>query len=76
MALTPESALCKDKIDAVRDMSGTLQHRHFSIIAGIVAEIADTAEREKIARLFADKLCSTNPRFDHARFLRACGVPA
>ena len=29
-----------------------------------------------IARRLADTLASTNPRFDRARFLRACGVEA
>lgn len=27
-----------------------------------------------IAETFADELALTNPRFDRARFLRACGV--
>ena len=31
---------------------------------------------EDIARRLADTLADTNPRFDKARFLRACGVEA
>lgn len=31
-------------------------------------------DRGRVAEAFADELASTNPRFDRARFLRACGV--
>ncbi len=34
--------------------------------------IAD--DRRRLAHTFADELTATNPRFDRARFLRACGV--
>lgn len=30
--------------------------------------------RDDIARLFAESLANTNPRFDKARFLQACGI--
>ena len=29
---------------------------------------------DRVANDFADKLASTNPNFNRARFLRACGV--
>lgn len=31
---------------------------------------------ETVAHNFASRLATTNPRFDRARFLRACGVGA
>lgn len=31
---------------------------------------------DETARAFASELASTNPRFDRAHFLRACGVEA
>lgn len=31
-------------------------------------------EREWLVYVFAARLSATNPRFDRARFLRACGV--
>jgi hypothetical protein len=32
------------------------------------------AAMESLARAMADKLATTNPRFDRARFLAACGI--
>lgn len=69
MALTTESALRKD-----RTTSATLEHRHFAFIAGVLAECHDLANYGPICRRFADACARTNPRFDRARFLRACGV--
>lgn len=38
------------------------------------ADVAiNTSTRAKIARQLADHLATTNPRFDRARFLQACG---
>lgn len=79
MALTTESALRKDKRHASRDLNGTLQHRHFAVIAGIIAEMPTHAAtlrtaKTSVAHRFAEKLAQTNPRFDRARFLAACGV--
>lgn len=31
-------------------------------------------QHERLASNFADALAHTNPRFDRARFLKACGV--
>lgn len=67
--LTPESALRKD-----RRTSGQLEHRHFAEIARIIANTPAKMPRGWIARYFAEQLAGTNPRFDRARFLRACGV--
>lgn len=71
--LTAESALRKDRTTA-----GDLQHRHFATIARIIETDMragfDQYERGAVARVFADALARTNPRFDRTRFLRACGV--
>lgn len=79
MTLTTESALRKDKRNAAGDPNGSLQHRHFAVIAGIIASMPDHAAtlrtaKRSVALQFADKLANTNPRFDRKRFLKACGV--
>jgi hypothetical protein len=74
MALTTESALRKDKRNAAGDLNGTLQHRHFAVIAGIIADVEEPSIREMMAVRFASALRGTNPRFDRQRFMRACGV--
>lgn len=71
--LTPETALRKDRNAA----PATMQHRHFATIAAIIAEygsVESPSEARAMARHFADRLTRTNPNFDRARFLRACGV--
>lgn len=40
---------------------------------GIALDIA-TAQHRRTCEEFARRLALTNPRFDHARFLTACGV--
>lgn len=67
--LTAASALRKD-----RRTSGQLEHRHFAQIARIIATEFPRARIRQTAGAFADGLARTNPRFDRARFLRACGV--
>lgn len=53
----------------------TMEHRHFATIAAIIAMVRETdSMRSEIAWHFAAELRHTNPRFDRARFLRACGV--
>lgn len=81
MALTTESALRKDRTNANGGMD-TVQHRHFAAIAGILHELTPARDKlslsrtthQYICRLFADRLASSNPRFDRSRFLRACGI--
>jgi len=73
MTLTVDSALRKDRRNAKDSrLGGILQHRHFAVIAGIVAQIEDDDERARTAQRFADALRGTNPRFDRMRFLLAC----
>lgn len=87
MALTIESALRKDKRTAQHCKAYGLQHRHFAFIAATLASCkpgtlpATTANgvhpyttwREQVA-LWCTACAGSNPRFDRARFLRACGV--
>ncbi len=77
MPLTPESAFRKDQ----RFDLSKLQHRHYAAIAAIIACLdLDTIEQEtagmnaRVAEHFALCLLRGNPRFDRARFIRACGV--
>jgi hypothetical protein len=49
--------------------------KDFELIAAVLrANSTETVVRERVALDFADELAATNPRFDRARFLRACGV--
>lgn len=66
--LNDESALRKDRKSA-GDFCA-MQHRHFAVVAGVIA--SSRGSRDDIAELFADAFAKTNPRFDRARFLRAC----
>ncbi len=74
--LTTQSALRKDQSSAT---SATLEHRHFSFIAATIKAMPDHApslrsSKRSVALSFADACAGTNPRFDRARFLRACGA--
>jgi hypothetical protein len=68
--LTERSMLAKDKRNA---SAPVLEHRHFAVVAGIIAKIHPRM-RSEIAYHFAGELRSTNPKFNEARFLRACDV--
>lgn len=68
MPLTTTAALRKDRSHATAEM-GDLQHRHFSVIAGILRELNASPD---YCEQWADRLRHTNPRFDRDRFLRAC----
>lgn len=61
----------------------TMQRRHFKLIAETINALDASApyygplsplEVRKVAFEFAHKLRTTNPNFNHDRFLRACGV--
>ena len=59
-----------------------MTRRDFELIAAVVRETELTAgnadygdcevARGQVARAFAERLASTNPRFDRERFLSAC----
>lgn len=77
--LTQESALRKDKRTAQHGPA--LEHRHFAFIAATLKASkpapTDKWEIEQwgwYVRHFADACAATNPRFDRARFLKACGA--
>lgn len=71
--LTPESAARKDRTTG---QSTTMQHRHMAFIADVLAELTGFSDFDRfaIADRFANALARSNPRFDRARFLAACGV--
>jgi hypothetical protein len=73
MPLTKDSAARKDQRTGIAEM----QHRHFATVATIIARLdgtMTTADRQTVAEHFAWELAATNPKFDKARFLTACGV--
>jgi hypothetical protein len=59
-----------------------MTRQHFQMIADVLKDAGqhnsciDRTAHEAIAREFAVRLMATNPRFDRARFLKACGVEA
>lgn len=52
-----------------------LTQKHFEFMARIIAalDVGDAVRRD-VATRFAAELWCTNPRFDRARFVAACGV--
>ncbi len=80
----PLLALASEPLQAPRDGARkmTMQRRHFELIAKTLKELDykfpggrfDDEHRRCVATHFAAKLRSTNPNFNEARFLRACGV--
>ena len=80
MPLKPDAAARKDAKGA--NEPATLQHRHFAVIAGILANLdrdslgLTQGQHQNIAEDFADNLANTNPKFDRRRFMVACGFIA
>ena len=78
MALKPDAAARKDELGA--RYPATLQHRHFAVIAGILAGLngydhaVSRGQHQDICEHFADELAKTNPKFDRRRFLAACAA--
>jgi hypothetical protein len=70
MPMTNNSMLAKDRRNAKANI---MQHRHFAVIAGVIAKIHPRM-RSEIAWHFAGELRETNPKFNQERFLRACNV--
>lgn len=62
----------------------TMQRRHYELIAEAIHACIDGREftgpqlslqqQGEVALIFARRLRSTNPNFNKARFLKACGV--
>ena len=66
-----------------RNGPATFTHQHFRTVAEVIRSIqGDRVNGDpvwsrsvyQIAELFARELAGTNPNFDEARFLAACGV--
>jgi hypothetical protein len=80
MPLKPAAALSKDKLGASHPAA--LQHRHFAVIAGILANLdrdslgLTQGQHLNICQDFASELSGTNPKFDERRFMVACGFAA
>lgn len=51
-----------------------MSRKHFIQLALAIKAISNEGERRRTAELIATVCQSSNPRFDRARFLAACGV--
>lgn len=73
MPLKADAALRKDQTNA---FASSMEHRHFATIAAILRDMPVRwgKRRKDIAEHFADRLATTNPRFDRSRFFAACGI--
>ncbi len=69
MPLSTNAAMRKDATTAAR-----LEHRHFAFIAQTISALPDPRERYAVAYHFAIACRSTNGKFDHGRFMRACNA--
>jgi len=70
--MKPETMARKDARTA--ETLPVFQHRHFAAIAAVFAAGQDEGPGYSSAHEMANMLQRSNPRFDRARFLRACGV--
>jgi len=70
--LSQHSALRKDRTNGA---NAKLEHRHFAFIASVIKGLGlEGSEQRHVAKCFAAACERTNPRFDRARFLNACGT--
>jgi hypothetical protein len=51
-----------------------MSKKDFELIAATIRGLRDEFVRGYVARAFVDRLRASNPAFDKARFLKACGV--
>jgi hypothetical protein len=51
-----------------------MSKKHFELLAQGIRAISDAQSRRKAAEAVSQVCAMTNPRFDQARFLAACGV--
>lgn len=77
MPLSTAAAYRKD----TATKTATFTHQHFREVAAILRGLQDVAgldvaTHDRILQRFANALWHTNPRFDRARFLAACGGEA
>lgn len=73
MALKTASASRKDISTAANGV--TLEHRHFALIAAVIADLEDSNDRplgiDDVREAFAYACARTNPKFNRARFIAA-----
>lgn len=60
-----------------RNGAPLFQHRHFAVIAAVIANLDNSDVypeplRAEVAKAFADRLAATNPNFNRSRFIAAC----
>lgn len=67
--LTTASALRKDTTQPTR---ARFQHAHFAEIARIIRSSSDDRNKAYWIAFFTNELAGTNPKFDRARFIKAC----
>jgi hypothetical protein len=72
MAMSAKAAHKKD----LSSKPVTMTHQHFRFVAAVLRAQMTIAPitTQPVVMHFADALRSTNPNFDRARFLAACGV--
>ena len=51
-----------------------MSKKHFELLAQKIRAIADPVARRQAAEAVSHVGSITNPRFDQARFFRACGI--
>lgn len=56
------------------ELDETMTRQHFQHTADLLKHIEDPAKRMELARHHAGVFKASNPRFDHAKFMKACGV--
>jgi hypothetical protein len=54
--------------------SPNMTKKHFILMAETIKRIVDMKERRQMAELNAQVCAKSNPRFDRARFMKACGL--
>ena len=53
-----------------------MSKKHFELLAQSIRAISDAQSRRNAAEAISQVCAMTNPRFNRARFLAACGVEA
>jgi len=64
----------KAAVAAPEQLDESATKKDFTQMAKTIAEITDPAKRQEFADVNASVYAKANPRFDHAKFHRACGT--
>lgn len=51
-----------------------MTRKHFRLMADTISRIENKADRKAMAKHNAEICAKSNPRFDSAKFMAACGV--